>query len=317
MLPTVSSARVRLNQEVEKVEVASGLALLRRFREFMAFINEDPAISVGMNRIRNDYEEALARFRSTEEGDLFGSLTACRDDLVMQVPGVDDSGEVDPDEGLSVPLMDRPEAIKRWRMTLSNFDAILEGDGRIDPTGLDNTRSLMLYEILSRKIFNLQVDPGSDDGARRVALQGRILQIRKEHDEAWRELQDAAESCGYATLRRLEVVASRLGGNGRSDDYQLRYVEEMLSVEVGDLGHVTEAVDLDLVADEKMADAVASYEAAIRRDLRSLLISLRPKLDGLPRFGDLDTNQKLTVVGIGFSAFGIVVGAAVAIAVGG
>lgn len=120
-----------------------------------------------------------------------------------------------------------------------------------------------------------------------------------------------------AVLRRLEVIASRLAGGGRSDDYQLRYIEEVLSVEVGDVGRVAEAVDLELVADEKKADAVASYEAAIRRDLQSLLNSLSSTLDGLPRFGDLDTNQKLTVVGIGFSVLGIVVGAAVAIAIGG
>jgi hypothetical protein len=317
ILRTVPSTRVVLSQKVEKVEVAAGLPFLRRFREFMGFINEDPAISVGVNRIRNDYEEALARFGRVEEGNLFGSFKACRDDLVVQVPEVDDSGVVDPDEGLRVPLMDRPKAIKRWRKTLSNFDAILEGDGRIDPIGLDDTRSLTLYQILSHKIFSLKVVPGSDDWARRVALQSRIMEIRREHDEAWGKLQDAAESCGYATLRRLEVIASRLGGGGLSDDYQLRYIEEMLSVEVGDLGRVSEAVDLELVADEKMADTVASYEGTIRGDLQSLLSSLSPTLDGLPRFGDLDTNQKLTVVGIGFSALGSVVGAAVAIAIGG
>lgn len=109
---------------------------------------------------------------------------------------MDDSGVVDPGKDRSIPLMDRPEAIKKWRMTLSNFDAILEGDGRIDPIGLDDTRSLMLYQILSRKIFNLQVDPDSDDGAGRPALQSRIIEIRREHDGAWRQLQDAAESCG-------------------------------------------------------------------------------------------------------------------------
>lgn len=60
-----------LKQKAEKVEVAAGLPFLGRFREFIAFINEDQAVSVGVDRIGNDYEEALARFHRVEEGSLF------------------------------------------------------------------------------------------------------------------------------------------------------------------------------------------------------------------------------------------------------
>ncbi len=177
-------------------------------------------------------------------------------------------------------------------MSLANFDEIAaEGADRIiKPDGLDYSRSQMLSEILSKKIFRHQHPPGwrigHSVGTDLEELFWKASDIHDEQRSVFREWADKGESTGYFALQRLQLVAWYLQtpdeGGPEGGDHVRSFFDANLTEARGNLRTLRSVFGPygDLVSPEATTETLGKYEAGCRSDLEALQVQLAERIGG-------------------------------------
>lgn len=309
----------RLDRAFAAARDATGPEFFRRFRVYQELLEEDQTIAEAVTGMAIRVTDAQAELADEDEGRI-AELVAIRRELVERDPQLDDSCQPHPPGT----LLDMPARGRflDWQWTLSNFDAIADdtGQGIFQRSGFDGSRARMLGEILRAKLHALQFRPGRIATNRHDLddLAARVSAVVGAHQAQQERVDDLAESSGFLASRRIESLASYLrprhfAAVKRLTEEQERERAEAVLEEVGgELHHLRNAVRPEevrgrLTADQEMA--VARYEEGGRRDLTALHHALQPVVEAVEEanapggWAALDTNQKLTAVGLTIALF--------------
>ena len=331
MLAAVPTPLERLDHAFADAKMASGPNFFRRLRDYQRLVDSDEVIGIAVERIKGEVEAAGERLEAEDEG-VVRDLIHHREELAERVPEVDDSGRPRPQGSRIEP--EARENIETWEWSLSNFDAIAadSDDKLVQRRHLDGTRARMLGEILNAKLHNL-LYPTRRVTSRRPDLDDLFREVNKtrgRHATAQTHLEEVTQDSGFLPLRRVALVASylqpRKASQARTEDEEREAAEAVLMEVSGDFHHLREAVRPDEARgplDPDSQRAVERHASESEKDLADFHRTLRLRVEEVERetapsgWRALDTSQKIQVAAIGVTAFGIVVGAVVAVVVAG